>query len=104
MTTEPDDVALFIDAMHRYGEVRAGMEGNYSYVDRYRDFHAVFSTDVGKKVLAQIVNHCDRLPPKPSAPPQELAAYIAVRDIGLTIASWATIPPRAPVEQAKPKR
>ena len=32
---------------------------NYSKMDRYRDFRRVFNTTEGRKVLAQIIAHCE---------------------------------------------
>ena len=34
----------------------------YTKADRYRDFRAVFATESGRRVLAQLIDHCEGLP------------------------------------------
>lgn len=41
--------------------VRPG-QGGYTHLDRYRDFREVFGTPVGRKVLHQLVDHCEGSP------------------------------------------
>jgi hypothetical protein len=66
----------------------------YTRVDRYRDFHAVFASDAGKRVLRQIVDHCEgRVLPQDDANLQQLAAYVARRKVGLWIVATASVPP-----------
>lgn len=35
---------------------------NYTAVDRYRDFHEVFTSEAGKRVLFQIFHYCEGRP------------------------------------------
>lgn len=50
------DLQKFFESLPR---VRATHAGPYTKFDRYRDFRRVFGTDEGRRVLAQIVNHCE---------------------------------------------
>jgi hypothetical protein len=74
--------------------LHAASGGPYTPVDRYRDFHSVFSTEAGKRVLRQIVDRCEgRVLPQDDASLQQLAAYVARRKVGLWIVATASVPP-----------
>jgi len=53
-----DEVTEFIEAVK---STMVGRNG-YTKMDRYRDFKKVFSTEHGKRVLAQIMDLCEGSP------------------------------------------
>jgi len=68
--------------------------GNYTTLDRYRDFRTVFGTPEGRRVLKQLIDFCEGSDPRPDDPPQKLAAYVAGKRIIDLVLVTATKPPR----------
>ena len=97
--TPETDVTEFIDAL-----LGVHLPDNYSAVDEYRDFHGVFSTPQGQRVLSRIMAHCEGRMPRPEAAHAELAGYVARRKVGLWISKTASMPPRQQEAQGKPPR
>lgn len=54
---EPD-LAAFFEGL---SPVKVGQSG-YTELDRYQDFRQVFSTPTGRRVLHQIIDHCEGRP------------------------------------------
>lgn len=93
---QPEDeqaeaIAAFIEALR---PVKVG-RGGYTRLDRYRDFKATFSTEPGKRVLAQIIDLCEG--PVPSEHDidnhAKLAGRAMMRRVGALVSAWATVPP-----------
>lgn len=74
--------------------VRVG-RNNYTRLDRYRDFNRVFGTPEGKRVLAQIVDHCEGGAVSESDYGNHalLVGRVASRRVGQMILAWASVPP-----------
>lgn len=89
--TDDGTIKAFIEALQ---PIQVSAEGPYTAMDRYRDFHNVFNTDIGKRVLSQIVDKCEGKLPAATDSPQVLAAYVERRKLGLWIAAITTVPPR----------
>lgn len=87
-----DEIAAFIQALQ---PIRATGEGPYKPVDRYRDFHSVFGSDAGKRVLSQIVDKGDRRVTEMDAEKQATLIWRAAqRELAQWIVAVATVPPR----------
>lgn len=56
------DLQAFFEGLR---PVQVGRNG-YSKLDRYRDFRTTFSSEAGRRVLHQIVNHCEGEPMRES--------------------------------------
>jgi hypothetical protein len=96
--TQTEDIASLIEALR---PVRVG-RGNYTRVDRFRDFNRVFhGTPEGRRVISQIVDLCEG--PQLTEPDLNnhalLAARAWTRRIGALISAWASVPP--PKEEIK---
>lgn len=87
----PDDIAAFFEALR---PVRVGRDG-YTRMDRYRDFHGLFTSDVGRRVLAQIVDYCEgpALRDSDLDSHAQLAARAKAREVGHRISAWAFVVP-----------
>lgn len=90
--TQSEDIASLIEALR---PVRVG-RGNYTRLDRYRDFNRVFhGTPEGQRVLSQIIDACEG----PQMTETELnnhallAARAWTRRMGALISAWASVPP-----------
>ncbi len=93
--TEPTDdgIRAFIEALR---PIQVTAEGPYRKIDRYRDFHAVFGSDGGKRVLSQIIDHCEGRPLSEADAHDgtKLVWRTAMRSVGLWISATAATPPR----------
>jgi hypothetical protein len=72
--------------------------GNYTKLDRFRDFSRVFyGTDEGKRVLAQIMALCEGPVTQESELPNHalLAGRAMSRRVGTLITAWASVSPPA---------
>lgn len=49
------DLQAFFEGLR---PVKVGLNG-YTKMDRYRDFRNTFSTEAGRRVLHQIIDHCE---------------------------------------------
>lgn len=91
-----DDTAELLSALaEAMRPVKVG-RGNYTQIDRFRDFSRVFlGTDEGKRVLAQIIDLCEGRPVRDDELSNHalLAARAKARNVGQQIAAWASIPP-----------
>lgn len=89
--TPDDDITAFIEALR---PVKVGRNG-YSRIDRYRDFKATFSTESGKRVLAQIIDLCEGPVPTESDIENhaKLAGRAMMRRVGALISAWTSVPP-----------
>lgn len=74
--------------------------GDYTRLDRYRDFSRVFyGTEEGRRVLAQIMDLCEGPVTLESELPNHalLAGRSMSRRVGTLITAWASVPP--PVDE-----
>lgn len=98
---EGRDLQAFFDSI---ATIKAG-RGGYSKMDRYRDFRAVFTgtstPEQGKRVLAQIIAHCEGLPLIEADAEQahKLVWRAATRSVGLQIVKWLNSEPDEPMEK-----
>lgn len=88
---EPDDITAFVEAL---APLKATSEGEYTFVDRYRDFSRVFGTDEGQRVLRQIVSLGDRFV-LPGDNEREAHWKNAQRFLVAKILEYTAVPPRA---------
>lgn len=91
---ETADIRNLITAI---GFVKVG-RGDYSRMDRYRDFSRVFyGTEEGKRVLAQIMSLCEGPVTLETELPNHalLAGRAMSRRVGTLITAWASVPPPA---------
>lgn len=98
---QPDsDIADFIEALR---PVKVG-RNNYTRLDRYRDFRAVFGSEQGKRVLSQIIDASEGgvIAEADAESHARLAFRAGMRRVGALIAAWATIaPPEDAPEQGE---
>lgn len=97
--TATEDIASLIEALR---PVRVG-RGQYTRVDRYRDFSRVLhSTPEGRRCLSQIIDLCEgpQLIESDLNNHALLASRAWTRRIGQIIAAWASVPP--PKDEIKP--
>lgn len=89
-----NDLQAFYDALM---PVKVTQDGNYTPVDRLRDFRTVFfGTDHGRRVLAQIINESEGLPVTINQIGEHpyLAFRAGKREVGLRIVQWMNaLPP-----------
>lgn len=98
--SEVNEVQAFIEAIR---PVKVSDDGPYKRVDRYRDFHTVFSTPEGRRVLSQIVDHCDRpVAESDAGNTAKMTWSAAQRDVGLWIAATAATPVRTVTQEQRP--
>lgn len=92
--SDVEEVAAFVAALR---PVRVSVEGPYTPLDRYRDFHAVFADERGRRVLAQIVDLCEGRPRsiEDVGDHARMAFRDGMRWAGLKITQWAAMPPPA---------
>lgn len=89
---ESADIRALVSSI---GFVKVG-RGNYTRLDRYRDFSRVFyGTDEGRRVLAQIMALCEGpVTVEEELPNHALLAGRAMsRRVGTLITAWASVPP-----------
>lgn len=94
-TRKPDDLR-FYDALR---PLKVSRDGPYKSIDRYRDFVSVFSSDAGKRVLSQIVDHCEGKVPSEDESDAKVRAYIARRRVGWWICAQMMAPAQVEIEQ-----
>lgn len=91
---DDSEIARLVEALR---PVKVTAEGGYTPLDRYRDFNAFFSTDGGKRVLAQIADLCDKpVRAHEAGDHAKLVWSAARREVGMQILAWATVVPIAP--------
>ena len=99
-TSEDESIRRFFEALR---PIAVSGDGPYQPMDRYRDFATVFSSDAGRRVLSQIVAHCEDKVPREDAPDEACRGYVVRRRVGLWLASML-LPPRAPVQTKRNPR
>lgn len=96
-----NDLQAFFNAMR---PVRVQHQGPYTPDDRFRDFQQVFfGSEQGRRVLAQIIDECEGLPPTMSEVSDHafLAFKAGKREVGMRIVQWMQgVAPEVEIEEA----
>lgn len=74
---------------------QASSDGSYTFVDRYRDCNAVFGTEPGKRVLAQLLHLCEGYIPGEDQPHSVMAGYCSRMRLAAQLKRWIMVPPRS---------
>lgn len=94
MTANDSEIAAFVEALR---PVRVSPDGPYTPQDRYNEFHQLFSSEAGKRVLSQIIDYAEGRPISihDIDSHAKLAFRAGQRDVALRILAWTTMqPPR----------